>query len=423
MSEHPRADSTGMVEHYFRHEYGRLVSTLARVFGVPQIETIEDAVQDALQLALDAWALKGVPADPAAWLYRVSYNRVIDVLRSARVRARSSERSSGRELAHDQPPPRFQREIADDLLRMLFVCCDQAVPAESQLVLALKTLCGFSVAEIATRLFISEANVWKRLERARLRLCALEPDTDTLDLAALQGRLGSVHAVIYLLFNEGYHSLQADNIVRRELCDEALRLAILLAEHPSGAVASTYALLALMHFHTARLASRVDQSGALLLLEEQDRTSWDRSLIDAGCAWLERSASGDSFSRYHAEAGIAAEHCLATSFAATRWSEIADLYLMLEQLAPSPLHVMNRAVALAQVHGPALALALLAEAQPPGWVRRYYLWHAVLGELHRQAGQPERAREHLKRALSDAPTEGDRALLRKRLLQCDSLDL
>jgi RNA polymerase sigma-70 factor (ECF subfamily) len=227
-----------------------------------------------------------------------------------------------------------------------------------------------------------------------------------------------VHAVIYLLFNEGYHSRKADQLVRRELCDEALRLGSLLAEHPIGAVPATFALLALMYFHTARLSSRLDSAGELLLLEQQDRALWEQPLIHAGFSWLTRSAEGDSFSRYHAEAGIAAEHCLAPSFEATRWSEIIDLYLMLEQLAPSPLHVMNRAVALAQLRGPQVALALLAESDPPAWLQSYYLWHAVLGELQRQTGDLDRAREHLTRALTEAPTDAERVQLKKRLALC-----
>lgn len=407
-----------IVEHYFRHEYGRLVSTLVRVFGVAQLESVEDAVQDALQLALPSWALKGPPDDPGAWLYRVAYNGMVDTLRRAKVRLRDRQRQLELELIDDQPPPRFEREIEDDQLRMLFVCCDQSMPAESQLVLALKTLCGFSVEEIATRLFITEANVRKRIERARLRLRELRTTTDTPDEASLRARLGGVHAVIYLLFNEGYHSLQAASIVRHELCAEALRLASLLVEHPVGDVPATRALLALICFHMARLASRLDASGGLLLLEEQDRSLWNQALIQAGSLWLVSSAQGDEFSRYHAEAGIAAEHSLAPSFAATRWREIADQYALLEHLAPSPLHVMNRAVAVAQYRGPDEALALLAKAEPPPWVHEYYLWHAVHGELLRQAGAFAAAVEHLQLAVAQAPTEADRALLRKRLAHC-----
>ena len=203
--------------------------------------------------------------------------------------------------------------MADDTLRMLFICCDDAVPRESQLVFALKTLCGFSVSEIALRLFTSEANVYKRLSRARDRLRQIDPDVDTPPLDILQSRLAGVHAVLYLLFNEGYLAAHADEAICRELCDEAVRLTTLLAEHPVGAVPETYALLALMHLHASRLGARRDAMGGLLLLEEQDRSRWDRDRMRLGAEWLARSATGDVFSRFHAEAGIAAEHCFAPS--------------------------------------------------------------------------------------------------------------
>src|SRR5205814_8793571 len=182
------------------------------------------------------------------------------------------------------------------------------------------------------------------------------------------------HEVLYLLFNEGYLSAHAEFAIRGDLCDEALRLAALLAEHPVGAVPETFALLALMHLHTARFAARVDGSGGLLLLEEQDRRLWDHEQMRVGAEWLARSASGDAFSRYHAEAGIAAEHCFAPSFRATRWKEIAELYSMLEQIAPSPLHTLNRAVAVAEWQGAEAGLAVLRGLEPPAWLAGSYLW-------------------------------------------------
>src|SRR3989441_38335 len=225
----------------------------------------------------------------------------------------------------------------------------------------------------------------------------------------------SVQAVLYLLFNEGYLSAHAEQAIRRELCDEAIRLATLLAEHPVGAVPETCALLALMHLHAARLGARCDGTGGLLLLEEQDRSVWDRKRMRLGAAWLERSAHGEVFSRFHAEAGIAAEHCFAPSFAATRWKEISDLYAMLERIDPSPLHTMNRAVAVAEWQGPQAGLALLQALAPPAWLVGSYQWDAVLGDLHRRAGNLEIAQRHRERALASAPTEAVRDLLRRRL--------
>jgi RNA polymerase sigma-70 factor (ECF subfamily) len=410
------ADHTAdLVEHFFRHEYGRLVAQLANQVGVRHVELVEDAVQSALATALTAWVAKGLPRDPSAWLYRVACNQLVGVLRKDAGRLRILANVVDLETATDATPSaHFADEVRDDLLRMLFVCCDDAIPRESRLVLALKTLCGFSTSEIALRLFTSEANVHKRLQRARE---TLRESTDLISppLDELRARVPSVHEVLYLLFNEGYLSVHAESAIRRELCNEAIRLATLLAEHPVGDVPETFALLALMHFHTARLAGRVDGAGGLLLLEEQDRALWDRDEIRAGVEWLARSASGQRFSRYHAEAGIAAEHCFARSFHETRWKEIAELYALLDQVSPSPLHTLNRAVALAEWQSADVALALLDGIDPPAWLSTSYLWDAVLADLHRRAGHTETFHRHRDRALSGAPSDAVREMLRRRL--------
>jgi RNA polymerase sigma-70 factor (ECF subfamily) len=406
-----------LVEHFFRREYGRLVAVLTRQFGVRHVEAVEDAVQGAFLAAITAWTTRGLPEDAGAWLYRVAYNSLAGDLRRAGRRLRILERDidAGAGSGDDTLPPYSAGEVSDDLLRMLFVCCDESIPRESQLTLALKTLCGFSVAEIALRLFTSEANVYKRLTRARDRLREIPVDVEMPPLSSLSSRLPSVRAVLYLLFNEGYLSAHAEHAIRRELCDEAIRLTTVLAEHPAGAVPETFALVALMHLHAARLDGRCDGIGSLLLLEEQDRSRWDREQIGLGTAWLERAASGDAFSRFHAEAGIAAEHCCAPSFSQTRWSEISNLYAMLERLDPSPLHTMNRAVAVAEWKGPDAALAVLHTVSPPAWLSGSYLWDAVVSDLHRRAGILDVARRHRERALASAPTEAVRDLLRRRL--------
>jgi predicted RNA polymerase sigma factor len=253
------------------------------------------------------------------------------------------------------------------------------------------------------------------LSRARDRLRDASPTGETPPLETLRSRLPSVHEVLYLVFNEGYLSAHVELAIRRELCEEAIRLATLLAEHPVGEVPETFALLALFHLHAARLAARVDGDGGLLLLEEQDRSRWDQDGIGVGVAWLARAASGEVFSRFHAEAGIAAEHCLAPSFEQTRWQQIAEHYFILERAAPSPLHTLNRAVATAQWQGPAAGLAVLEGIVPPSWLVGSYLWDAVLGDLHRRAGNFEVAGQHRERALASAPTKALRELLRRRL--------
>jgi predicted RNA polymerase sigma factor len=403
---HPDATAApGLVEHFFRHEYGRLVAVLTRKAGVRHIHLVEDAVQGALLAALTAWTAQGLPEDPGAWLYRVAYNNLIGDLRRTAGRLRILERAvDALAGSGDDPAPSyFAGEVPDD------------IPRESRLILALKTLCGFSTAEIALRLFTSEANVYKRLARARDRLREASPDIQTPPFDSLRSRLPSVHAVLSLLFNEGYLSAHAEEAIRREMCDEAIRLATLLVQHPVGAVPETFALIALMHLHAARLAARRDGTGGLLLLEEQDRSLWDRERMRLGAEWLERSASGDVFTRFHAEAGIAAEHCFAPSFEHTRWSEISELYAMLERIDPSPLHSMNRAVAVAEWQGPEAGLAVLRRLAPPAWLAGSYLWDAVLSDLHRRAGNLEIAQRHRVRALASAPTDAVRDLLRRRL--------
>lgn len=409
--------ATVLTEHFFRREYGRLVAILVRKVGVRHIQFVEDAVQSAFAAALATWTAPPVPVNLSAWLYKVACNRLIQDLRQESGRVRILEKVAADLAAStdDSLDANFRSEIRDDLLRMLFVSCDESIPEDSRLVLALRTLCGFSAAEIAIRLFTSETNVHKRLSRARDRLRQQPLDVATPPTEQLSGRLPSVHGVLYLLFNEGYLSARAEHAIRRELCDKAVRLATLLAEHPVGAVPATFALLALMQLHAARLGSRVNAAGGLLLLEEQDRSLWDREKILSGMEWLRRSASGDVLSRFHAEAGIAAEHCLAASYAETRWSEIADLYAMLERTRPSPLHTLNRAVAVAEAEGPLAGLALLDGLAPPAWLAGSYLWDAVLADLHRRSGHQQLAAQHRERALCAAPTDAVQQLLARRL--------
>jgi len=406
-----------LVDNFFRHEYGRMVATLARRIGVHHIEAIEDAVQSALMSALETWTLSGVPRNPSAWLFRVAHNNILGELRQRNRRDQlvAQHGEAAIPSSYEGPGPLLAGEIQDDLLRMLFVCCDDTLPVESQLMLALKTLCGFDVREISHRLFASEANVYKRLERARNRLRHVGASAIELAPAQFGARLGTVHRVLYLMFTEGHLSSHAELPIRRELCDEAIRLSTIAAEHPLGRTPETCALLALMHLHAARMSAREDFSGGLLLLEEQDRRQWDQQAIRVGLSWLAESARGDTYSRYHAEAAIAAEHCMAPSFADTRWEKIVESYTLLEQVAPSPLHRLNRAVAVAEWKSPAAGLALLDGFAPPTWLAGSYLWSAVLADLHRRCNDDKRAGRYIKAALTLAPSEAIRALLRRRL--------
>src|SRR5262245_45779903 len=320
MSE-PRA----LVEHFFRHEFGRLVAVLTRSLGVRRLALVEDVVQAALVQALEIWSRRGVPEDPAGWLYRTARNLAIDALRRERTHALALPRlAAGAERESSPLEANFADEIGDEPLRLLFVCCHDEVPDESRVALALRTLCGFSTAEIARALLTTEANVQKRIERARERLRELDVDFDTPAPAQLGARLDAVLAVIYLLFSQGAYATHADVPIRRDLCDEARRLARMLAAQSVGDVPAVHALLALMCFHGARFDARVARDGAIVLLEEQDRSTWNWSDVREGMAWLARSAAGDELTRYHVEASIAWEHCRAPTFADTDWRRMAE---------------------------------------------------------------------------------------------------
>jgi RNA polymerase sigma-70 factor (ECF subfamily) len=367
--------------------------------------------------ALESWSRAGLPENPEAWLYRVARNNVLGELRQ-RARHDSILDRQGKAAAEEADPAMpmlSEAQIQDDLLRMLFVCCDEDLPVESQRVLALKTLCGFDVREIAHRLFMSEAHVYKRLARARARFQQRPLSLDGLSQEQYASRLEAVQQVLYVLFTEGYLSSHAEAAIRQELCDEALRLTRLLAEHPVGRTPETCALLALMHLHAARLQARQDDCG-LLLLEEQDRSRWDQRMIQTGLEWLAQSARGERFSRFHAEAAIAAEHCLAPTFEQTRWDKVAENYALLEQLAPSALHRLNRAVATAEWRGPTAGLAVLEGFEPPNWLALSYLWAAVLADLHGRSGNTSIARHYRDNAIRAAPNAAVQKLLQRRLM-------
>jgi RNA polymerase sigma-70 factor (ECF subfamily) len=405
-------------ETFFRHEYARLVATLSRRVGMQHLEAVEDAVQSALLSALESWTTNGLPENPPAWLFRVAHNHLLGDLRR-RVRRERLAAQHGDELAddasQDEATAFLAGDVRDDLLRMMFACCDGSIPVESQLVLALKTLSGFDVREIAERLFSTEASVYKRLERARAQLRALPFEPRDLTAGEMSPRLPAVQAILYSIFTEGHLSSHPERAIRRELCDEGKRLCEILAGHPVGATPETFALLALMHLHTARMSAREDAAGGLVLLEEQDRSLWDAAEIQLGLSWLARSAEGDVFSRYHAEAGIAAEHCLAPSFAETRWDKIAESYALLELVAPSALHTLNRALAVAEWRGATYGLAVLDGVVPPSWLEGSHLWAAVLADLHRRCEHDEIARRYADAAIETAPSAAVRELLRRRL--------
>jgi RNA polymerase sigma-70 factor (ECF subfamily) len=404
-------DVPALVDHLFRRNAARITATLTRVLGADRLDLAEDVVQEAMASALAQWPFGGVPDDPAAWLFRVARNRAIDRLRrDANFRDKECDVIAAF-TAREETSSRFSHELEDDDLQMMLMCCDPRLPAETRLALTLKCAGGFGVGEIARALLAKPEAIAQRLVRAKrfLRDNAIElalPSREELPV-----RLDSLLDVVYLMFNEGYAATAGDDLVRRDLVDEAIRLGEELAAHEATALPKTHALAALMHLQRARIAVRVDAAGDLLLLEEQDRTRWDQEAISHGLRHLGFAAAGEELTRFHVEAAIAAEHIGEP----TNWPRILRLYDDLIEIAPSPVVALNRAVAIAMVEGPeeglAAANAVAEELQD------YLPLHSTLGELSRRAGDTERAREHFQRGAALAGTLPLKRWFEKRAAQ------
>ena len=411
-----------LVEHLFRHESAKMVATLTRIFGIEHWNLAEDVVQEALGRALQTWPYRGVPENPSAWIMRASRNLALDVIRREKVfRGKEAEVARLIEAAGSSASGVVifsENEIADDRLRMMFVCCHPVIPPEAQVALALKTLCGFSVTEISRAFLTSEAAVAKRLTRAKQKIQEEHVPFEIPAGDELTRRLDSVLQSLYLLFNEGYKASGGDKLVREELCHEAIRLTELLAQHRAGNQPPTHALLALMLLNAARNPAREDHQGNLLRLEEQDRTRWDQTMIARGMLRLNQSAAGVEISQYHLEAGIAACHATAIDFQTTDWERILSLYDRLMGVDDSPVIALNRAVALANVHGPQEGLKAVLAIRDRDKLAAYYLFYSVIGELEMRMNNRESATEQFRKAFDLAETKSERAFLLKRLQQC-----
>jgi RNA polymerase sigma-70 factor (ECF subfamily) len=408
-----------LVEHFFRHEAGRLVSVLTRFFGWRNFDLVEDMVQATLLDALRAWRVR-VPLNPSAWVHRTAKNKILDALRREKIGQRVvQEHVVTRPPAGDALDDLFlDTEIEDSQLRMMFACCHPHLARENQLALTLKALCGFGNSEIARALLVGEETVKKRLQRATRDLVDQGIELDPPPAADLSQRLDGVHQVLYLLFNEGYCPSGGDAALRVDLCEEAARLCHLLCSQPRFATPPTHALMALMLFHAARLDARLDSHGSLLLLDDQDRDKWDRALICRAWEFLNLSAEGPIVSPFHLEAGIALHHCTAKSCADTDWAAILRLYDALLKLHRSPVYVLNRAIVVAQLDGPQAGVRALTEAGQDPALRHYHLFDATLGELCRRAGDLPTARRRLEAARAQTKSPFDREIIDRRLALC-----
>jgi RNA polymerase sigma factor (sigma-70 family) len=407
-----------LVEHFFRHETGRLHGALVRLLGVHNLSLAEDVAQEAMLRALRTWSMGGVPANPSAWITQVAMNLARDALRHRKM-------ASGKEGAiithHEQmtatPAVAWEatQEIRDDALRLMFVCAHPSIASDAQVILALKILCGFSTTEIARAFLATDSAIEKQLTRTKQRIAEAGIGFELPEGEDLAPRLEGVLAAIYLLFNEGYKASSGDRLLREELCQEAIRLALLLVAHPVGRAPRSHALLALMFLTIARFPSRLDEHGELLRLDEQDRSKWNQELIERGLVHLAEAAQGGELSEYHLQAGIAATHCMAPDYLSTNWAHILRHYDELFRLKPSPVIALNRAVAVANLSGPQAGLDAITAIEQRAKLESHYLLHAVEGELHWRLGDASAAAASFRRALGLAHVGPEQAYLTRML--------
>jgi RNA polymerase sigma-70 factor (ECF subfamily) len=403
------------LNHLFRRESGRITAYLTRFFGPDHLDLAESVVQTALLKAVQTWPTQGIPENPGAWILRAARNEAIDEIRKRRDLAVGDEQLEQLAGEASESGTGFEGELEDDQLKLLFICCHPGLGREARLALTLKVVCGFSTKEVARAFLAKEESVSQRILRAKQSVAEQGLRYEVPPPEELGERLDSVLEVLYLLFNEGYLATSGEDLLRRDLCEEAIFRTTVLSEHSVGRVPKVHALLALMHFHCSRFGARTDSRGEVLLLEEQDRSLWDQNHIRVGAHYLALSAEGAELTEYHLQAGIASCHALAPSFAETPWGQIVGFYDLLLARRFSPVVALNRAVAVAMGEGPEAGLGELAPLEAEPSLRTYYLLPAAQGELHRRAGRPAEALNYYRKALTLVGTEPERRLIEKRI--------
>jgi len=413
-----------LVDHLFRHESGKMISVLTRIFGSHNMDLAEDVVQDSLLEAIKQWPYKGIPDNPSSWLFMVAKNKALNIVsRDKYKRQYSKEMSHFLQSEWTLEPtlnhPFTDQEITDDQLRMMFTCCHPSISPDSQIALILKTLCGFSIPEIAKAFITTEETINKRLVRARQKIRDNGIPFEVPQGKDIAKRLETVLESIYLLFNEGYSASSGENLIRYEVCEEAIRLVKIIANNPvienkSG----VYALLALMQLNASRFKARQDVEGNILTLEKQNRSLYNYTLMEEGFSNLKRSTSAKEISIYHILATISAYHCSAVEYKLTDWKSILILYDKLVLIDNSPIVLLNRAIALAKVSGAKKAISELEQLRSSSILKSNYLFYSTEAEFFIELNLFSHARTALKKAIRLAPLETERRFLQKRLSDC-----
>jgi RNA polymerase sigma-70 factor, ECF subfamily len=402
-----RADEA--VDRAFRAEWARIVATLIGSYG--DWDLAEECAQDAFAKALERWSIEGVPDNPGAWLTTTARHRAIDVLRRRTAGAAKLQEAA---VGHDDDRPHLDPSgIPDDRLRLIFTCCHPALALDAQIALTLRTLVGLTTEEIARAMLVPTATMTKRLTRAKRKIAEAGIPFCVPERHVIVERTSAMLGVLYLLFNEGYSATKGDAVVRRDLADEAIRLARLLYETMPDEP-ETWGLCALMVLQHSRRDARLDDAGELVTLEHQDRSLWRGAEIAEGRALLERALRLDRRGPYQLQAAIAWEHCSSRAASDTQWRRIDELYVQLLELSGSPIVELNRAVALTMADGPAAGLDAVDAIAGRGQLDGYFLLHATRADLCRQLGRTDEAARAYDRALELVGTEPERRYLERR---------